>query len=323
MQSLLWLVLGLALFLFGLHTLSVGLRRGAGQGLRRWLAALTSNRLRGLLTGTLVTSIIQSSSATNVMVIGLAQAGLLELGQAISVMLGANIGTTATSQLMALNIGALAPLFVAIGLLVHLGAALGQGATLMPRRTIRVSGVGGALVGLGSLLIGMDTMRLALAPLADNAAVYGLMAGLSANPFVAIGAGALFTGAVQSSSMTTGMTMAMTATGMIDLRGALGLVLGANVGTVVTTLLASIGTTTVARRAAIADLVFNVAGVALFAPLLPTFARFVQATSARPEQQVANAHALFNIVTAVAVLPFIPQLVRFVTVLVNDGRGQD
>lgn len=323
-QSFFWLILGVALFLFGLHTLSAGLRRSAGGRMRDVLARWTGTPVKGLCVGVAVTAVIQSSSATNVMVVSLVHAGLLRLEQAISVMLGANIGTTLTSQLLAVDISLLAQLFVFAGALLYLWPEAWAGAFgSFLRSAFRKEALGQAFFGIGSLFIGMDLMHVALAPLGDHPDIPRMMALLALRPYVAAAAGALFTAVVQSSSMMTGIAMVMAGTGMITLHGALGLVLGANIGTVITTLLAGIGTTVTARRAAVADLVFNVAGVVLFLPVLPAFAEFVSSTSTRVEQQVANAHGLFNVVTAVAALPFVTQLARLVRLWVKNGAKQD
>lgn len=319
MQSLLWLVSGVTLFLFGLRALSTGLRRGAGAYLKRWLARLTSSGLRGMLTGAVVTAIIQSSSATNVMVVGLVQARLLNVQQAISIMLGANVGTTMTSQLLVVDVSSVAPVFVFAGLLIFLWSRR-LPFTERPASVQQQRAIGEGLFGLGMLFVGMDVMQSALAPFADRPSVLSTMAHLATNPYIAIVAGAIFTGVVQSSSVTTGLTMVLTSTGLIDLYGALGLVLGANVGTVATTLLASVGTSAAARRAAVADLLFNGAGVALFVPLLPTYVHLIEMTSTRVEQQVANAHSLFNVVTACLALPFVEQIAHLVTLWVKPGK---
>lgn len=318
MPSLLWLVLGFGLFLFGLHALSVGMRYGAGPRAPRLLATFTSNRWRGMLTGIAVTGVIQSSSATNVMVIGFVRAGLLDLSAAIAVMLGANVGTTVTSQLLALDFLRLAPAFVAAGVLMN-----GAAEFVAPRTSARLRHAGGAAIGFGALFIGMDAMRFALEPLADAPLAGQLLARLATNPYASIVAGALFTGVLQSSSMTTGVAMVMMDTDVIGLQSAIGLILGANVGTVVSTLLASVGASTDARRAAVADLAFNVVGVALFVPLLAPFARMAALTAAGGARQVANAHLLFNVVTAVAALPFVRQLADMATRLVPGPSGQE
>lgn len=318
MVSLLWLSLGLALFLAGLHVLSTGLRGGAGPKMRRIVAAATTSPWRGFLAGVVAAGVVQSSSAVNVTVVGFVRAGLLDLTQAISVMIGANVGTTVTSQLLAFDVQAWAPAFVGAGGLMYAAATLTR--RVWARRW-RFGG--GAFVGFGAILLGMDVMARSLAPVAGSSLAAELLSGFAQNPYTAMAAGAIFTGIVQSSSMTAGMAMVLAGTGFVPLGGAVGLVLGANVGTVVTTLLAGLGSGTTARRAAVADLLFNVAGVLLFALFLPAFADFVAATTADPERRVANAHFLFNIATAVAVLPFVSGLAKVASRLVPGASGQD
>lgn len=318
MASLLWIVLGLALFLAGLHVLSSGLRRAAGPRLRRIISSAAAGPGRGFLAGVAATGIVQSSSAVNVTVVGFVGAGLLDLTQAVSVMVGSNVGTTVTSQLLAFDVQAWAPAFVAAGALTY---CIGVASRRTWNRRWRFGA--GALVGFGAILLGMDVMGRALAPVAGSSLAAELLAGFGQNSYTAIVAGALFTGVVQSSSMTSGMAMVLADAGLVPLSGAVGLVLGANVGTVVTTLLAGLGSGVVARRAAVADLLFNVAGVGLFALFLPVFLNFVAVTATDPGRQVANAHFLFNIVTALAVLPFVSVLASAASRLVPGGPGQD
>lgn len=317
-SMLLWFVAGLALFLFGLHALSLGLRHGAGRRAKRLMHTLTGSHWRGLLTGVAVTGLIQSSSATNVMVVGLVRAGLLDLSQAIRVMLGANIGTTVTAQLIALDLSRWAPTIVAVGAVVYAASVFAPAAW---NRRLRYGG--GACIGLGALLLGMEMMRLGLAPVAATPVAQTWLTRLAENPYLAVMAGALLTSIVQSSSVTTGMTMVMADTGLIHLSGALGIVLGANIGTVVTTLIASIGGSLDGRRAAVADLIFNVVGVALFIPFLSAFTQLVSLMSVHAARQVAHGHALFNIITALAVVPFVPQLAAAVVKLVPGRPGKD
>lgn len=318
MAAAFWLVLGLALFLLGLHTLSVGLRHSAGPTARRLLATVTKTRWRGLLVGAAATALIQSSSAVNVTVISFVRAGMLDVAQAIGVMLGTNIGTTVTSQLIAFDLFRWTPLIVAVGLGLYGGAHC-----VASRLARRLRFGGGALIGFGALLIGMDAMGLGLTPLAAHADARAWLARWADHPGAAIVAGAVFTGLLQSSSLTTGMTMVMAESGLIDLASALGIVFGANIGTVVTTLLASVGAPKAARRAALADFVFNVAGVALFAPLLPLFAALVATTATGGARQVANGHVLFNVITALLAFPLVPQLAALVRRLVPDTPGQE
>lgn len=303
----------------GLHLLGDSLRRRAGHHARRFLTTLTKTPISGLLTGTVVTAVIQSSSATNVIVVGLVHAGLLSLPGAMGVMLGANVGTTVTAQLLAFDVSRLAPVFVATGVLF---AVRGRYGAKRPARAVTAD-VGGIFVGFGALLLGLEALRMSLAPLAAMPWARLLLANVGTNAYAAVGAGALLTAVLQSSSATTALTIAVARTGLLGSEAAIGIVLGANVGTVATTMLASIRTRTAAKRAAVADLVFNAAGVLLFMPFLSVFARIIATTGADVGRQVANAHTVFNVVTAVAVLPFVPVFVRFITRLVPGTAGEE
>lgn len=306
-----WLAGGLIAFLFGLHTVSRSLNMWAGRSLRRWLARMTGHPVAAFAGGCILTAVIQSSSATNVIVVGFVHAGLLDLSGAVSVMLGANVGTTVTSQLIAFQMTEWAPAFVAAGLLLHLSRH--RGATY----------VGEAAVGFGGLLLGLEAMRTALAPLTTGPFVQHVLTYWASQPYAAVGAGAVLTAVVQSSSAVAAMAMTLATTGMLQPVSAIGLVLGANVGTVATTLLATVGTRPAAKRAAVADLLFNVFGVIVFLPILPAFAEWMAATAMHVERQVANAHTVFNVITALLVLPFVRRLAKLVTALVPGNDGEE
>lgn len=300
-----WGVLGgVGLFLFGIQLMGEGLQKAAGKRLRRILELLTNSPIRGVLVGLGVTALIQSSSATTVMVVGFVDAGLLKLQQAIGVILGANIGTTITAQLVSLDLGNLALPAVGLGFLLFFFAREAQGKYL-----------GQVILGFGLLFLGMETMSAYLKPLRANPFFLHLMVAMSARPLVAVLVGLAVTGIIQSSSATTGMIIALARQGLLELPGAIGLVFGSNIGTTVTALLASVGTGVSARRAALVHFLFNVIGVVIFLPLLKGFEALVRITAGDLAHQIANAHTLFNVINTLLFLPFIGALERLVKAL--------
>ena len=216
------------------------------------LEKLTSNRIKGVIVGAAITAVIQSSSATTVMVVGFVNSGLMTLQQAVWIIMGANIGTTITGQLIALDIGAIAPLF----------AILGVGAIMFSKNE-KVHHISSIIAGLGILFIGMDMMGTAMEPLQESEAFINLMTQFS-NPLIGILVGAVFTAVIQSSSASVGILQALAATGMIPLSGAVYVLFGQNIGTCITAVLASIGTKVNARRTTIIHLMFNIIGTAIF-----------------------------------------------------------
>lgn len=299
------LVGGLGLFLYGMQLMGDGLQKTAGDRLRRLLEILTSTPVIGVLIGALVTMIVQSSSATTVMVVGFVNAGLLTLKQAISVVMGANIGTTATAFIVSLKLTELALPAIGLGFLLHLAGK---------KKSTRF--IGQTILGLGLLFLGMEVMGDALKPLRENASFTAMLLSLSKHPLLGMLAGMGFTAIVQSSSATTGLVVTLAAQGLIDLNASLAIILGANIGTTVTALLASIGTQLTARRAAIAHLLFNISGVTVFMLLFRPFASFVSTTNSDLARQVANAHIIFNVANTLLLLPFISPFVRLVERLV-------
>ncbi|MCD8490609.1 MAG: Na/Pi symporter [Geovibrio sp.] len=228
---------GLGLFIFGMKLMSEALQKSAGQGLKKALEKLTSNRFVGTFVGLAVTAIIQSSSATTVMVVGFVNAGLMSLTQALSVVLGANLGTTVTAQLIAFDIHAFALPAIAIGMMLK-----------MFSKDVMKQYWGEILLGFGMLFIGMEIMRDGFVPLRKTDGFRDMFVFFSSNPILAVSAGALLTVIVQSSSATIGITIALATTGLIDFYGACALVLGENIGTTITANLAAIGTNRTANR---------------------------------------------------------------------------
>ena len=291
---------GLAIFLFGMELMTGALKAVAGDGMRKLLARLTTNRFKAVLAGGVTTAIIQSSSVTTVLTVGFVSAGLMTLQQSIGIIMGAEIGTTVTAQIIAFKITHYALAIVALGFALRFLA-----------KNAAVREWGTMLLGFGLVFLGMNTMKMAMEGLREYQPFLDLMKGMD-NPLAAVATGALFTALVQSSSATTGVVIALGATGLISLEGAIALVLGANIGTCVTALLASIGTPRVAVQTALVHVTFNVLGVALWFFFIPYLAEFVRSLSADPARQIANAHTTFNVTNTLVFIGFTGLLARFV-----------
>ena len=284
---------GLGLFLFGMKMMGEGLERAAGKGLQHLLNALTSNRFLAMLVGLGITAVIQSSSATTVMVVGFVNAGLLSLGQAIGVIMGANIGTTVTALLLSVRLD-FGVIFVSIGIILILAG-----------RKEKVRQAGNVLMGLGILFIGMNTMSAAMAPLANWEPIHTLMTGIS-NPILGVLIGAGVTAIIQSSSATVGILQVLAAQKLIGMNGAIFILFGQNIGTCVTALIASAGTNHTAKRAAVVHLMFNVIGTAIFMALALTLPLTGWVASLAPDNirlQIAFTHVFFNVGTTIVLLP--------------------
>ena len=298
-SGLLSLLGGLALFLYGMQMMSSGLEAAAGSKMKLILERLTANRFLGVLVGAGITAVIQSSSATTVMVVGFVNSGMMTLNQAVWIIMGANIGTTITGQLIALDVGALAPLFAFIGV-----------AMVVFVKMPRAHHIGQIMAGLGVLFIGMEMMSSSMMPLRDSQAFVDLMTRFS-NPLLGIAVGALFTALIQSSSASVGILQALATSGAISFSSSVFILFGQNIGTCITAVLASIGTSRSAKRATIIHLMFNIIGTVLFTilcilfPLADLVASF---TPDAPAAQIANMHTTFNIVTTVLLLPLGNQL---------------
>ena len=298
-SGLLSLLGGLALFLYGMQMMSSGLAAAAGSKMKLILERLTANRFLGVLVGAGITAVIQSSSATTVMVVGFVNSGMMTLNQAVWIIMGANIGTTITGQLIALDVGALAPLFAFIGV-----------AMVVFVKMPRAHHIGQIMAGLGVLFIGMEMMSSSMMPLRDSQAFVDLMTRFS-NPLLGIAVGALFTALIQSSSASVGILQALATSGAISFSSSVFILFGQNIGTCITAVLASIGTSRSAKRATIIHLMFNIIGTVLFTilcilfPLADLVASF---TPDAPAAQIANMHTTFNIVTTLLLLPLGNQL---------------
>lgn len=305
---------GLALFLYGMQMMSNGLEAAAGNKMKSILEKLTSNRIKGVLVGAVITAVIQSSSATTVMVVGFVNSGLMTLQQAVWIIMGANIGTTITGQLIALDIGAIAPLFAIIGV----GA-------IMFSKNEKVHHISSIIAGLGILFIGMDMMGAAMELLQESEAFINLMTQFS-NPLLGILVGAVFTAVIQSSSASVGILQALAATGMIPLSSAVYVLFGQNIGTCITAVLASIGTKVNARRTTVIHLMFNIIGTAIFTVICmvtPYVSLVESITPGDPVAQIANAHTIFNIVTTLILLPFGTYMARAAVRILPDSKKED
>ena len=286
---------GLALFLYGMQMMSSGLENVAGNKMKQILEKLTANRFIGVLVGAGITAVIQSSSATTVMVVGFVNSGMMTLRQAVWIIMGANIGTTITGQLIALDVGAFAPIiaFAGVAMIVFL-------------KSEKIHHIGSILAGLGVLFIGMDMMSGAMKPLANSEEFVSLLTKFE-NPVLGILAGTVFTALIQSSSASVGILQALANSGVIGLGSAAFVLFGQNIGTCVTALLASIGTNRNARRTTVIHISFNVIGTVIFTTLClvtPLITFMENLTPTNPSAQIANLHTTFNVVTSLLLIPF-------------------
>lgn len=297
---------GLALFLMGMDRMTSSLRVIAGDKMRNVLGRLTANRFAAAATGAGVTAVIQSSSVTTVLVVGFISAGLMTLTQSVGVIMGANVGTTITAQIIAFNVSRYALALVALGFVTRVISKNEQ------RRA-----QGALILGLGLVFFGMSVMGDAMRPLSEFEPFQDWMASMS-NPVSGILAGALFTALVQSSSATTGVVLALAFEGLITIEAGIALVLGANIGTSVTAQLAAIGKPPDAQRAAWIHTVFNVLGVIIWVPLIGVLASWVESIGGGLARQIANAHSIFNIANTLIFIGFTKQLADLVTRIVPD-----
>lgn len=301
---------GLGLFLFGIRAMGEGLEKAAGQKMKRLLEALTKNKLLAVLMGAVVTGVIQSSSATTVMVVGFVNAGLLSLSKAVGVIMGANIGTTVTSLMLSVKIN-FGMIFAAVGAVCQLAGN---------RSSFRLFGQ--ITMGLGVLFVGMDTMSAAMVPLREWQGFTDMIL-FASNPLVGVLVGAFITALLQSSSASVGILQALAGAGLVPLRTSMFILFGQNIGTCVTALLASVGANRTAKRAAFVHLLFNLIGTTIFVviTLLLPFDEWVTAIAgANLRLQIAVTHIIFNVVTTMVLLPMAGLLERLACLFV---RGED
>lgn len=306
---------GLALFLYGMGKMSDGMKKAAGNKMRSILSALTRNRFAALLLGAFVTMVIQSSSATTVMLVSFVQAGLMNFTQTLGVILGADIGTTITAQLIAFNVSEYALLMIAVGFGMRIIS-----------KTDHIKNIGEVIMGFGILFYGMKLMSDAMTPLRAYDGFINAMKGLE-NPLLGLIAGTIFTALVQSSSAATGVIIVLAHQGLITLDSGIPLILGANIGTCVTAGLASISASRDAKRVALAHVLFKVAGVMLFIFWTPVFADLIRGFSERTghdiARQVANAHTIFNVSLALIFIPFTALFSRLVMRILPDKKEDE
>ena len=308
-NNIMGLLGGLALFLYGMQMMSPGLEAAAGNKMKAILEKLTANRFVGVLVGALITAIIQSSSATTVMVVGFVNSGMMTLSQAVWIIMGANIGTTITGQLIALDVGELAPLMAFIGV-----------AAVVFMKNEKIRHIGEILAGLGILFIGMDMMGSSMKPLAEMESFVSLLTKFE-NPILGILAGTVFTALIQSSSASVGILQALAGSGAIGLKSAAYVLFGQNIGTCITALLASVGTSTNAKRTTLIHVMFNVFGTCVFTVLCmltPLIAFMEGLTPGNAPAQIANLHTTFNIVTTIILIPVGGYLTKLATLILKE-----
>lgn len=305
---------GLGLFLYGMNLMGSGLQKATGEKLKSIVGLLTKNRYIAVLVGVFVTAVIQSSSATTVMVIGFVNAGIMSLNQAIGVIMGANVGTTVTAQLVSFNLEAIAPIAVAIGMVAYI-----------TNRRPKTRDYAEILIGFGILFVGMVYMKDAVKPLREVQAFRDMLVSFGANPFLGILVGFALTLLLQSSSASIGILVALAVEGVLPLSSALPILYGDNIGTCTTALLSSIGASKNAQRAAVIHLTFNVIGTLIFVLFLNVPITYI-VTRLNPtsvSRQIANAHTLFNISNVLIQLPFAGLIVKFAQFVIPESKEKD
>lgn len=304
---------GIGLFLYGITAMGQGLEYSAGSRLKNILGALTKNRFLAVLIGALVTAIIQSSSATTVMVVGFVNAGLMNLAQAIGVIMGANIGTTFTSVLIAMDLTMIAPIALFVGVFIMLFV-----------KKDFIKRIAQTIAGFGMLFWGLDTMSVAMEPLRDSEVFVYFMTNFS-NPIFGVIIGVIITAVIQSSSASIGILQALAMQGLVPIDFAIYILLGQNIGTCVTAMLSSAGTKTNSKRTAIIHLLFNVIGSSIFLliTMFTPYTSLLGQISDNVSVQISAAHIIFNVVSTIILLPFANVLIKIACVLVPDKEPED
>ena len=305
---------GLGLFLYGMNLMGTGLQKAAAERLKKLLEVLTNNRIMGVVVGALVTMVIQSSSATTVMVIGFVNAGIMSLSQAVGVIMGANIGTTVTAQLIAFKLTDYAPLAVAIGVGIWIAT-----------KKKKAKNAAEILIGFGILFIGMNMMGDGLKPLSDMPAFTNIILSLNNNPFIGMLVGLGLTTILQSSSASIGLLQALAGQGLIGINIAFPILFGENIGTTTTALISSIGANKTAKRAAVIHFLFNLIGTIIFMTVLKSAIEIlvIKISPNDVQRQIANAHTLFNLINVAIQLPFAGLLVKAAHKLVPGDDTQE
>ena len=326
--SILTMIGGLALFLYGMNAMGDGLAKMAGGKLEQILEKLTSKRIFAVILGAVVTAVIQSSSATTVMVVGFVNSGIMQLNQAVGIIMGANIGTTVTSWLLSLTgiqgdtlwvqmlkPSSFSPILAAVGIIL----------TMTAKNDNRKKDIGNILLGFAILMFGMETMSGAVAPLADNPQFTGILTAFS-NPFLGMLAGALLTAVIQSSSASVGILQALCITGAVNYSAAIPIIMGQNIGTCVTAIISSVGASKNAKRASMIHLYFNVIGTAIFMLVfygINAVSPFAFLQSPANAAGIAVVHSLFNIGCALVLFPAADGLVKLATYTIREKHGQE
>jgi phosphate:Na+ symporter len=300
---------GMGLLLYGMHIMSEGLQKIAGHRLRNALSSLTQNKVVSLIVGALVTMLFQSSTATTVILVGLTSASIITLKQTLGIILGADIGTTVTAQLIALKVTEISLPIVGIGATI-----------IFFTKRDKYKRIGQALLGFGLLFLGLKIMAEGMYPLRESQFFKDILLQMSDNPLLAIVVAAIFTFLIHSSAATIGIIMLLAIQGILPLMSAIYLMYGANIGTSFTAVLSSLGSSREAQRVATAHVIFKAAGVMVFLPLTIPFANLIKSVATDPGFQVANAHTLFNIVIALAFLPFTSYFAAFLEKIVPEKK---
>jgi len=300
---------GLGLFIYGMFLLSDSLKKLSLGLLKALLEKITSNRFKSMLVGLVVTAIIQSSSATSVILIGFLNASVISLSAAIAIMIGANVGTTITAQLIAFKLTAIAPVFVFVGTAYFFFA-----------KKIKEKNKGLVILGFGMLFLGLAMMSMAVAPLSDNQAAKDALVAFGKYPFLGVMTGLLVTIVFQSSSTTTGMIIAFASAGLLDLSSSIYIIFGTNIGTCITGILASVGGNLASKRLAWGNTLFNIVGTIIAFAMVPLYLEYIPLISNDVARQVANTHTLFNIINTMIFLPLVP---LFVAMMCKIVPGED
>ncbi len=294
------------LFVFGLENFSTEIEQISGERFRRFLSKATNLPVVGVLIGAFVTAVIQSSSATSVIAVSLVNAGVLSFKNSVGIIFGANVGTTITAQLVAFELTAFAPIFIIVGFALSFVRS-------------RISIFGKSIFYFGFVFFSLNLISAALEPLKHESTLINYLV-QPQNPLIAVLAGALFTAAVQSSSVTTGLAIIFTQQGLLSLENAVPLIMGANIGTTATALIAMLNMDLAAKKTALSHFIFNVGGVLLFLPVLLAFGSQLNAVSANPAVALANIHLAFNVATSLAFILFIKPFIRLVDMILGEAR---
>jgi len=300
--------LGLGYFLLGMYAMRAGFHNMAGKRMEAWLARFTQTPARSFWTGMLATFVLQSSSAVTVLTIGLTHAGMIPFAQTVGIILGTNVGTTVTTELIALRLESLAVPMLLVG------AAL----WLQPRRLLRCIGL--VVAGFGLIFLGIDTMQVMARPLEESETFRQLFQQSRHSVWIGLLTGTVFSALIHSSSATTAITMGLMQHQLMPMETALAIVLGANIGTCFTAVIASIGTNAASRQVAWCHTLFNVAGALLFLPFLTSLASAAAFLTSDPGYQIAHAQTIFNVVCSVLALPFAARIASMIRWLIPDRR---